>query len=278
MGRAIVLEGKLAVVTGAASGIGRGIAGGLAAAGADVVAVDVTEKAAAGLLAELTQLGAPSPSFVTVDVRDPARVRSAFADIGKARGRIDVLVTSAGVREISDPLELEPAEWENIIAVDLSGTFYCCQAAANEMVRSGTGGSLINIASVAGLIGISGRVAYTAAKHGVIGITKTLARDLAPHGIRVNALCPGLVRTPLNEQYFADEEFVRGLATLVPLGTYAQPADMAKVAVFLASEMSSYVTGIALPVDGGWLAEKSYSTSDDPKLAFNRKVRSTETP
>jgi NAD(P)-dependent dehydrogenase (short-subunit alcohol dehydrogenase family) len=273
-----MLEGKVAVVTGAASGIGRGIAGGLAAAGADVVAIDVTEDAADGLLSELTQLGAPSPSFVTLDVRDPARIRSAFAEIGKARERIDVLVNSAGVPEISDPLELEPSEWENVIAVDLSGTFYCCQAAAKEMIRSAAGGSLINIASVAGLIGISGRVAYTAAKHGVVGITKTLARDLAPHRIRVNALCPGLVRTPLNEQYFADEEFVRSVARLVPLGTYGQPSHIAQVAVFLASEMSSYVTGIALPVDGGWLAEKSYSSSDDPNLAFNRRVRSTEAP
>jgi 3-oxoacyl-[acyl-carrier protein] reductase len=145
------------------------------------------------------------------------------------------------------------------------------------MVRTGSGGSIINIASVAGLIGISSRVAYTAAKHGVVGMTKTLARDLAAHRIRVNALCPGLVRTPLNDSYFYDEAFVAGLASLVPLGTAGQPSDMANVAVFLASDMASFVTGVALPVDGGWLAEKSYASSD-PSLAFNQRVRSTEAP
>ena len=129
------------------------------------------------------------------------------------------------------------------------------------MVRSGTGGSIITIASVAGLIGISGRVAYTAAKHGVVGITRTLARDLASHHIRVNALCPGLVRTPLNDSYFADEAFVRSVANLVPLGAVGHPSHIAQAAVFLASDMSSYVTGIALPVDGGWLAERAIRQS-----------------
>jgi NAD(P)-dependent dehydrogenase (short-subunit alcohol dehydrogenase family) len=272
-----MLEGRIAVVTGAASGIGRGIAGGLAAAGADVVAADITEVAAGDLLEELAGFGAPSPSFVVIDVRDPKAVASAFREITDVRGRIDVLVNSAGVREISGPLDLDPADWDKVIAVDLSGTFYCCQAAAREMVRVGSGGSIINIASVAGLVGIGDRVAYCAAKHGVIGMTKTLAHDLAVHGIRVNALCPGLVRTPLNDQYFYDDAFVSGLAAVVPLGGAGTPADMANAAVFLASDMSSFVTGIALPVDGGWLAEKSYA-SKDQSLAFNQRVRSIDTP
>jgi NAD(P)-dependent dehydrogenase (short-subunit alcohol dehydrogenase family) len=265
------------VVTGGASGIGRGIAGGLAAAGADIVAVDLIETAPDGLLEELTSVGAPSPSFISLDVRDAASVSTTFHEIARSRGRIDILVTSAGVREISEPLDLDPADWDKVIAVDLSGSFYCCQAAAKEMVRTGSGGSIINIASVAGLIGISSRVAYTAAKHGVVGMTKTLAKDLAVHKIRVNALCPGLVRTPLNDQYFHDEAFVTGLASLVPLGGAGQPSDIANAAVFLASEMASFVTGIALPVDGGWLAEKGYASSD-PSLAFNQRVRSTDAP
>ncbi len=272
-----MLEGRIAVVTGGASGIGRGIAGGLAAAGADIVAVDLTETGADDLLTELAERGAPSPSFVRLDVRDAASVSTTFQEIVGSRGRIDVLVTAAGVREISGPLDLDPADWDKVIAVDLSGTFYCCQAAAKEMVRTASGGSIITVASVAGLIGISSRVAYTAAKHGVVGMTKTLAKDLAPHKIRVNALCPGLVRTPLNDAYFHDEAFVAGLATLVPLGGAGQPSDMANAAVFLASDMASFVTGIALPVDGGWLAEKGYA-SGDPSLAFNQRVRSTDAP
>jgi NAD(P)-dependent dehydrogenase (short-subunit alcohol dehydrogenase family) len=269
-----MLNGQVAVVTGAASGLGRGIARGLAAARSDVVAIDVTETGTDELLSELRDLGAPSPSFMQLDVRKPTDIAAAFAQIAKDRGKIDTLVTSAGVREISNPLDLEPADWDNVIAVDLSGSFYCCQAAARAMIRSATGGSIINIASVAGLIGISGRVAYTAAKHGVIGMTKTLARDLASHRIRVNALCPGLVRTPLNEQYTSDPDFLEAISTIVPLGALGQTTDIAQAAVFLASEMSSYITGIALPVDGGWLAEKSYARIDD--RAFQSPIRSTD--
>jgi NAD(P)-dependent dehydrogenase (short-subunit alcohol dehydrogenase family) len=129
-------------------------------------------------------------------------------------------------------------------------------------MRESGGGAIVNIASVGGLIGLAGRPAYTASKHGVVGLTKSLARDLGPARIRVNAICPGLIRTPLTEQYFAADAFEEGLRTVVPQGRPGTPADVADAALYLASDQSAYVNGVALTVDGGWLAEKSFAASE----------------
>lgn len=256
----MMLAGRVAVVTGGSSGIGRGVAELYAAEGARVAVFDRARAAGEEVVAGLAAGNADRPFFVAGDVRVAAEVESAAEAIVHEAGRIDVLVNCAGVREIGDVYELESAEWENVIAVNLSGTFYWCQAAARRMRASG--GSLINISSVGGLIGLSHRPAYTAAKHGVVGLTKSLARDLAPAGIRVNAICPGLIRTPLTEQYFADERFERDLETQIPQGRPGTAADVAQAALYLASDMASYVNGVALTVDGGWLAEKSFAAGD----------------
>lgn len=195
------------------------------------------------------------------DVRAPAEVERAVAAAVDRFGRLDVLVNCAGVREIGDVYSLSAAEWENVIAVNLSGTFYCCQAAARRMREAGSG-VIVNMASVGGLIGLSHRPAYTASKHGIVGLTKSLARDLAPDGIRVNAICPGVIRTPLTEQYFEDESFERNLATIVPQGRHGEASEVASAALFLASDLASYVNGVALAVDGGWLAEKSFAAAE----------------
>ena len=228
------------LVTGAASGIGRAIAERFAAEGAHVSGFDREGDVA-----------------FHGDVRSPADVEDAVARVVAAEGRIDVLVCSAGVREIGDVYTMPTDEWDNVIAVNLSGTFYCCQAAARHMRESG-GGAIVNLSSVGGLIGLARRPAYTAAKHGVVGLTKSLARDLGPAGIRVNAICPGLIRTPLTEQYFGDDSFEQELAVTVPLQRYGTAGDVAQAALYLASDMAAYVTGVALPVDGGFLAEKSF--------------------
>ena len=144
-----------------------------------------------------------------------------------------------------------------MIDVNLGGTFHCSQAAARTMVAAG-GGSIVNVASTSALAADPSRTAYCASKAGILGLTRAMALDLGPHGVRVNAVCPGLVRTPLTEPYFADQAFVDGLADVSPLGRAADPAEMADVVAFLAGDGARHVTGVALPVDGGFLAGKSW--------------------
>lgn len=246
-----MLENRVVLVTGAASGIGREIAERFAREGARVAGFDRAGEVA-----------------IHGDVRSPADVERAVAEVVAQEGRIDVLVCSAGVREIGDVYTMATEEWDNVIAVNLSGTFYCCQAAARRMRETG-GGAIVNISSVGGLIGLARRPAYTASKHGVVGLTKSLARDLGPAGIRVNAICPGLIRTPLTEQYFAEDAFEEGLRTVVPQGRAGVAADVAEAALYLASDQSAYVNGIALTVDGGWLAEKSFAASEAAAISFS---------
>ena len=245
-----MLENRVVLVTGAASGIGLEIAERFSREGARVLGFDRAGEVA-----------------ISGDVRSPADVERAVAAVVDAEGRLDVLVNSAGVREIGDVYTMATDEWDNVIAVNLSGTFYCCQAAARRMRESG-GGAIVNISSVGGLVGLAHRPAYTAAKHGVVGLTKSLARDLGPAGIRVNAICPGLIRTPLTEQYFAEAAFEEGLRTVIPQGRAGTAADVADAAVYLASDQSAYVSGVALTVDGGWLAEKSFAAGDAAASTF----------
>ncbi len=256
----MLLEDRVAFVTGAGSGIGREIAQLFAREGARIAAFD-RSRAGDGRRAprrpRAERSGCGSHLFVEGDVRDPAAVEAAVQSVVDLTGRIDILVNCAGVREIGDVYTMPSEEWENVIAINLSGTFYCCQSVARRM-RDGGGGSIVNLSSVGGLIGLSHRPAYTASKHAIVGLTKSLARDLGPDGIRVNALCPGVIRTPMTEQYFSDDTFEQEIAVSVPLARYGNAADVAQAALFLASDQSGYLSGVALPVDGGFLAEKSF--------------------
>jgi NAD(P)-dependent dehydrogenase (short-subunit alcohol dehydrogenase family) len=254
----MLLKGRVAVVTGAGSGIGLEIARVFAAEGARIAGFDLSAEAGTAVVEELAAAGADGPFALAGDVRDPEAVDAAAAAVCAEAGRIDVLVNCAGTREIRNVLEITPEEWRAVIDVNLNGVFYWCQAAARRMRETG-GGSIVNLSSVGGLIGLSNRPAYSASKHAIVGLTKSLSHDLAADRIRVNAICPGVIRTPMTESYWSDERFERDLETVVPLGRGGVAADVAQAALYLASPMSGYVTGVALPVDGGWLAEKSFA-------------------
>ena len=242
-------SGRVALVTGGASGIGFAVAQQLAALGAKVAIADVNlegaEAAAARLAgAEVMTLG--------VDVREPDEVDKMVESVATGFGRLDILVHSAGVGIERSFLETSAEEWRRLIDIDLSGTFYCAQAAARRMVEGGYG-RIVTLASTAGLRGGTGRAAYGAAKGGVVALTKVMAVELAPHGITANALAPGAIETELVARMHS-EETRRVYRAGIPFDRYGTPEEVAAAAVFLASEQAGYVTGQILGVDGGFLA------------------------
>lgn len=251
--------GQVAVVTGGASGLGLATVEVLHAAGASVTICDRDVESGTAIADRLNRERDGSARFLPMDVADPASVIGVFEQIP----RLDVLVNSAGVRQIGDALTLDAAEWNRVVAVNLSGTFFCAQQAALKMKVAG-GGVIINIASVAGLLAIRPRPAYVATKHAVVGLTKALATELGEHSIRVNAVAPGVLRTKMTESYYDDPAFLAGLDKVVPLARRGSSDDVARAIAFLASADAPFVTGVILPVDGGWSAEKTYSPSPSP--------------
>jgi len=244
-------RGRIAIVTGAASGIGCEVATQLAARGATVVVADADEAGAQAAAERLCSSGGAA-SASGVDVAKVGDVQRMVAETIQRFRRIDILVHSAGVGIERSFLDTTPEEWRRLIEVDLSGTFFCCQAAAREMVDRRYG-RIITLASTAGVRGGTGRAAYGAAKGGVITLTKVMAVELAPFGVTVNALAPGAVETEMVARMHSPETR-RVYTSGIPVGRYGKPAEIAATAVFLASEAASYVTGHVLAVDGGFLA------------------------
>jgi len=241
------LAGRVAVVTGAARGIGRGIAEALAAEGASMVVADVdaegAERVAEALAgAGVQALGVPVDVGVEVDAR---RLAETTLD---AFGRVDVLVNNAGVASSSPLIETTLDEWNRVLAVDLTGVFLCSRAVAPTMIAQGSG-VIVNVGSQLGLRGAPNLAAYCAAKAGVHGLTKALARELAPHGIRVNAVAPGPVDTEILVD--VDAETMAGILAEIPLGRVAQVEEIAPIVALLASEGGTYFTGSVVNVSGG---------------------------
>ena len=243
------LNGTIAFVTGAQQGIGRATAIALARAGADVgVNFLDDETAARGVVREIEALGRRA-TLVQGDVAVPAQAETMANTVARELGGLDVLVNNAGVYPRVPFLEMKEGDWDYVLDVNLKGSFFCAQAAARLMVQGGRRGAIVNLSSQA-VRGQPRGVHYSASKSGIVGMTRAMALELAPHGIRVNAVAPGLTDTA-QPRYGYDEAGLASLARAVPIGRMAQPAEIADVIVFLASEDARYITGQVVNVNGG---------------------------
>ncbi len=242
------LDGATAVVTGAGGGLGRAAAVALACAGARVIAAGRRTEALEDTIAAVREAGG-SGLAVAADVRDVEAVERML----DAAGSCEVLVTCAGAQLRKPALEIEEHEWAQLLAVNLTGVFLCCQRAARRMCAAG-GGAIVNVSSLTERIGLANLAAYGASKGGVGQLTRALAVELAPHRIRVNAVAPGRVETPMTADVFAHEDVRRSFLERIPMRRPARPEEIGQAIAFLASPAASYITGETLVVDGGWLA------------------------
>ena len=248
---AFSLEGKVAIVTGANTGLGQGIALALANAGADIVGINRSSAA------ETEQgVAAAGRRFhpITADLERSCDAQRIVAQAVDVAGRVDILVNNAGIIRRADALEFSEDDWDAAMNVNLKTPFFLAQAAARHMVQSGRAGKIINIASMLSFQGGIRTASYTASKSGLAGLTRLLANEWAARGINVNAIAPGYFSTNNTTALRADEQRNRDILGRIPAARWGVPADLGGAAIFLASSASDYVHGTILPVDGGWLA------------------------
>jgi len=253
IGESFNLKGKTALVTGAAQGLGREIALALAKSGASLVLSDIRYPEVTAEAVEET--GAPWIA-VPADITDEDQVKALAERSASECGRVDILVNNAGVSQLSYTAteDLSKTEWETIIGVNLTGTFLACKHVGKKMIAGG-GGSIINIATTAGITGVPRAPAYSASKAGVILLTKSLALEWAGYHIRVNAVAPHYLETPLTEGLRASENVYAALVKKIPMGRFGKPSEIAGAVLFLASQASTYTTGTVIVADGGYLAQ-----------------------
>ena len=255
-------EGRVAIVTGAASGIGLSIAQALAGAGAKCVLGDLETSEGARIAAELDAQGSPAV-FVATDLSKREEARRLVDRAAERFGRIDILVNNAGLQHVAPVVEFPEERWDFLIAVMLTGTFLCCKYALPHMIR-GKWGRVINVASVHGKVASPFKAAYISAKHGVLGLTKVVALEMGENGITCNAICPAYVRTPLVEKQIAEQARRHGITPAevvtkimtepAAIRRLLEPSEVASLALYLCGEEAGGITGAALDIDLGWTA------------------------
>ncbi len=245
----MLLQDKVAVITGAASGFGRETCILFAQHGAKVVAADYDE-AGHELAKEIIAAGGDA-EFILTDVAQEDQVKNLIDEAVSSYGKIDIVFNNAGIYIDGKAGELSIEDWTKVLAVNLTGVFLGCKYAIPRLIEN-KGGVIINTASAAGLIGFPNSASYAASKGGVISLTKNIAVDYAAQNIRANCICPGTGKTRMTKEVLQDEKAYQMFLEPIPLKRFAQPSDIANAALFLASDLSVYITGAALPVDGGW--------------------------
>lgn len=250
------LAGRAAVVTGAAQGIGLGIAQRLLQAGARVALVDVNDAALRGALGKLGQ-GADEAVAITADLTDEREARAVPSRAAEYFGGVDILVNNAGIRIVSAFADHPLDAWRQTLEINLTAPFVLSQAAVPHMIARGKG-KIINITSTAADLGFKNRAAYNVSKAGLAMLTKSIALELGADGIRCNAVAPGVIETPLNRAYFEDPEFTQVIVDSTPMASWGAPPDIASAVAFLASDEADFINGATLLVDGGWSAGKGY--------------------
>jgi NAD(P)-dependent dehydrogenase (short-subunit alcohol dehydrogenase family) len=246
------LKDKVAIVTGAGAGIGRAIALLFSEEGAKVVVAEVLEDRGLETVSLITEKGNQA-LFIKTDVRDLNDIQRAVSETVREFGRIDVLVNNAGVLQYLPFVQVTEEDWDRIIDINLKGTFFFAQAAAKEMIRARQGAKIINMSSIASEVAIEFQSHYMASKGGVRMLTKGMALELAPYGINVNALAPGTIETEMTRQDLEDPTIREEAIDAIPLGRIGMPLDVARAALFLATEESDYITGDMIFVEGGYV-------------------------
>jgi 3-oxoacyl-[acyl-carrier protein] reductase len=243
-----MLQGKIAVVTGGSRGIGREIVLSFLNQGATVYYLDLQQGEYLEEYQKIAKEHGADAFFKEANVADEDRVNQVFEEIAKEAGRIDILVNNAGITRDTLIFRMKTEDWKSVLDVNLSSAFYCSRAVSRQMIKQ-RGGSIINVASIVGVIGNAGQTNYSASKAGLIGLTKSLAREVASRSVRVNAVAPGFIITPMTDKL--NEEQKSALYSQIPMGRLGEPQEVAKVALFLASDLSSYVTGEVVKITGG---------------------------
>lgn len=248
------LKDKVVIITGAGSGIGRETSVLFAREGAKVIVTDVDENAGNGTVDNILKELEQDPDctgdafFAKLDISNREQLKQVVQDVLARYGEIDVLINNAGI--IKDDLitKMTEEEWDKVIDIDLKGPFNCIQAVVNDMIKHGNG-EIINVSSIVGIYGNVGQVNYASAKAGLIGMTKTLAKELGKKGIRVNAIAPGFIRTPMTSK--VPDKILEMMKEKTPLKRLGEPIDVAHTLLFLASDEANFINGAVIPVDGG---------------------------